>query len=148
MMKSPGFHRSALAVDRSVGALAFEHEAQRRLAVPMRGRDVAGHHHLHAGIERRRDFRLPAQAGVLQHQHTPLGFFCGDQLAGFGHVVADDVELPQMRPAGALRLRRDQIAHHRPQRGEILAVDLFVERLAFRRLGHGFHGAAPVRFVD
>jgi hypothetical protein len=108
------------------------------------GRDIAGHHHLHAGIERRGDFRLPAQAGIFQHQHAPLGFFRRDQLAGFGHVVADNVEFPQMRPAGALRLRRDQIAHDGPERGEILAVDLLVERLAFRRLGHGFHGAAPV----
>ncbi|MGY4354168.1 hypothetical protein ACVW0J_000661 [Bradyrhizobium sp. i1.7.7] len=148
MMKSPGLHRGALAVDRGVSALAFEHEAQRRLAVAVCGRDVAGHHHLHAGIERGRDFRLAAQAGVLQHQHAPLGFLGRDQSACFRHVVADDVEFPQMRPAGAPRLRRDQIAHHRPQRGEVFAVNLLVEGLAFRRLGHGFHGAAPVRFVD
>ena len=85
-------------------------------------------------------FDWPRKPGIFQHQHPPLGFLGGDQLAGFGHVVADRVELPQMRPAGAARLRRDQIAHHVPERGEIFAVDLLVERLAFRRLLHGFHG--------
>ena len=129
-------------------ALAFEHEAQRRLAVAVGRGDVARDHHLHAGKQRGRDLRLAAQAGIFQHQHPPLGFLGGDQLAGFGHVVADGIELPQMRPAGAARLRRDQIAHHVPQRGEIFAVDLLVERLAFRGLLHGFHGQPPVIFVS
>src|SRR3979411_1450894 len=56
-----------------------------------------------------------------------------------------------MRPAGALRLRLDQIAHHVPQCCEIFAVDLAVERLAFRRLLYGFHGEPPCvvsRFID
>src|SRR3984893_19528074 len=52
-----------------------------------------------------------------------------------------------MRPAGPLRLRRDQIAHHVPQCCEIFAVDLAVERLAFRRLLCGFHGEPPVVLV-
>src|ERR1700716_453178 len=52
-----------------------------------------------------------------------------------------------MRPAGALRLRRDQIAHHVPQCCEIFAVDLAVERLAFRRLLYGFHDEPPVILV-
>ena len=139
-----GFHRSALAIDGGVGALALEHEAQRGLAVAMGGRDVARHHHLNAGIERGGDFGLPAQARIFQNQHAPLRFLRRDQLARLCHVVADDFEFPQMRPAGALRFWRNQVAHDRPQRGKIFAVDLFVERLAFRRLGHGFHGAAPV----
>src|SRR3954451_8920872 len=41
-----------------------------------------------------------------------------------------------MRTAAALRLWRHQVAHHRPQRGEVLAVDLAIERLAFRGLLH------------
>ena len=143
-----GLHRGALAVDRGVGALALEDEAQRRLAVPVRRRDVAGDHHLHAGKQRGRDLRLAAQSRIFQHQHPPLGFLGGDQLAGLGHVVADGVEFPQMRPAGAARLRRDQVAHHVPQRGEILAVDLLVERLAFRRLLYGFHGEPPCSCSD
>src|SRR5260370_42033466 len=49
-----------------------------------------------------------------------------------------------MRPAGALRLRRDQLAHHVPQRRKVFAVDLAIERLAFRRLLYGFHGGPPV----
>src|SRR3977135_1880443 len=52
-----------------------------------------------------------------------------------------------MRAAGAARLRRDQIAHHVPQCGEIFAVDLLVERFAFRRLLYGFHGEPPVVLV-
>src|ERR1700722_16196485 len=48
-----------------------------------------------------------------------------------------------MRSAGAPGLRGDQVAHHVPQRGEVFAVDLLVERLAFRGLLHGFHGKPP-----
>jgi hypothetical protein len=136
-------HRGALAVDGGVGALAFEHEAQRRLAVAMRRRNIARDDHLNAGKQRGRDPGLAAQAGILQHQHAPLGFLGRDQLAGFRHVVADGIEFPQMRPAGAARLRRDEVAEHGPQRREIVAVDLPVERFAFRRLLHGFHGKPP-----
>jgi hypothetical protein len=74
-------------------------------------------------------------------------FLGGDQPARFSHVVADGVEFPQVRPAGAPRLRRDQVAHHVPERCEIFAVDLAVERLAFRRLLYGFHGEPPVVLI-
>jgi hypothetical protein len=110
----------------------------------MGGGDIAGDHHLDAGKQRGRDLRLPAQPRIFQDQHPPLGFLGGDQLARLGHVVADHVELPKMRPAGALRFRRDEVAHHVPQSGEILAVDLPVKRLALRRLCDCFHGRPPI----
>jgi hypothetical protein len=91
-------------------------------------------------------FDCPAQARIFQHQHPPLGFLRRDQFAGLVHVGADRVEPPQMRPAGALRFRRDEIAHHVPERGKVFAVDLLVERLAFRGFLHGFHESAS-RFV-
>jgi len=47
---------------------SFEHETQRRLAMPMRRCDVAGDHHLQPANETR-DFRLPAQSGIFQDQH-------------------------------------------------------------------------------
>ena len=47
-----GMHGRALAVDAGVGALALQHEAQRRLRVAVRARDLVGHHELHAGVER------------------------------------------------------------------------------------------------
>ena len=139
-----GLHRGLLAVDGGEGALALEYEAQRRLAVPVGRRDFARHHELDAGVERGRDLGLAAQARVLEDQNPALGFLCGDQLAGLVHVGADRIELPQMRLAGALRLRRDEVVHHVPQRGHILAVDLFVKRLALRGLLHGFHGSLPL----
>jgi hypothetical protein len=142
-----GLHRGALAVDRGVGALAFEDEAQRRLAVPVGGRDVAGHHHLNSRKQRGCHLRLAAQARIFQDQHATLGFLRRDQLARFRHVVADRVELPEMRPARAFRLRRDDVAHHVPQRRETFAFDLPVERLALRRLLHGFHGGLPSDLV-
>ena len=145
--KIAGLHRGALAIDSGIGALALKDKTQRRLAVPVRWRDVARDHHLYSGKQRGGDLRLAAQPGIFQHQHPPLGFLGGDQLARFGHVVADCIEFPQMRPAGALRLRRDQLAHHVPQCRKIFAVDLAVERLAFRRLLYGFHGEPPVVLV-
>lgn len=102
MTKSPGCIAVRAAIDGGGGAAALEHEVQRRLAVPVGGGDVAGHHHLHAGRTRGRDLRSAAQAGIFQHQHPPLGFLGRNcQLARFGHVVADRIELPQMGPAGA-----------------------------------------------
>ena len=72
-------HRRAFAVDGGVGAVALEDEAQRALAVPMCGRDLARKHQLDAGVEVGRDLRLAAQAGILEDQHPALGFFGGDQ---------------------------------------------------------------------
>src|ERR1700680_455601 len=59
-------------------------------------------------------FDCPRSPGFSNPHPPPLGLLGGDQLARFGHVVADGVEFPQVRPAGALRLRRDQLAHHVP----------------------------------
>ncbi len=90
---------------------------------------------------------MAAQPRIFQDQHPSLGFLGRDQLAGFGHVVADRVELPQMRAACAARFRGDEVAQHVPQRREIFAVDLLVERFALRGLLYGFHGQPPVNFV-
>ena len=75
--------------DRGVRAAAFEHEAQRALRVPVRGRDLTGQHQLDAGIEVGRDLRLAAQARILEDEHATLGFFRGDEAAGLDHRLAN-----------------------------------------------------------
>ena len=74
MMKSPGCIVDALAVDRGIGALALDHEAQRRLRVAMAGRDLAGQDELQPRVERVRDRRGAAQARILEHEHAALRF--------------------------------------------------------------------------
>jgi hypothetical protein len=90
---------------------------------------------------------LAAQPRIFQDQHPAFGFLRRDQLAGFVHVGADVVEFPQMRAAGAARLRSDEVTQHVPQRREIFAVDLLVERFALRGLLYGFHGQPPATLV-
>jgi hypothetical protein len=83
-----GFHHGLLSGDRRMRALALEDETQCRLGVTMGGGNFAGQHQLHAGIQQRRDFRLPPQAGVFQDEHAAFGFFGGNQAAGFEHARA------------------------------------------------------------
>ena len=131
-MKSPGRMSVRSPSTARVRAVALQHEAQRRLRVAVGGRHLVRDDELHAGIERGGDLRLPAQAGVLQHQHAPLGLLGGDQLARLQHGRADGIEAPQRRHAGALGLGRDQRAQHRPQRRHVLLVDAVVEGLDAR----------------
>jgi hypothetical protein len=57
--------------------------------------------------------------------------------------------MPQEGPVGALRLRREEVAEHIPQAGQVLALDLLIEGLTFRRLGDRHkHGRAPHYAVD
>ena len=80
-MPSPGrrddevalVHDCTLAIDGSIGAVTFQHEAQRALGVPVGGRDLALHDELHAGIHVCGDLRLPAQARVFEHEDAALG---------------------------------------------------------------------------
>ena len=103
-----GRHEGTLAVHGRVRALAFEHEAQRRLRVAVGGGHLVRHDELHAGIERGGDLGLAAHARVFQDQHAPLGLLGGDQRAGLQHGLADLVEAPQRRLAAALGLGRDR----------------------------------------
>ena len=61
-----GRHVGLLALDCSVGALAVEHEADRRGDVPVRGRDLARQDHLHAGKQGIGGFRLALERGIFQ----------------------------------------------------------------------------------
>ena len=106
-------HRRPLAIDGRMRAVAFEHEAQRALRVPVRGSDFARQHQLHAGIEIGRDLRLSAQPGILENQHAALGFFGGDQAAGLNHRGANLRERPRRRLARADRLGRDEARERR-----------------------------------
>ena len=120
-------HRRALAVDRGVGALAVEHQAQRRLGVAVRRRHLAGQDQLQAGVERLGDARLAAQGRVLEDQDAPLGLLGGDQAAGFHHVLAHLVVAPERRRDRAGRLRRHQRAQHLPERRHAERADPLVE---------------------
>ena len=55
-----GMHRGALAADRRVRTLAIDDEAQRRLHVAMRRRDLAGQDQLQTRVQRLGDRRVAA----------------------------------------------------------------------------------------
>ena len=130
-------HRRPLAVHGRVRAVAFEHEAQGALRVPVCGRDLARQHELHAGVEVGGDLRLAAQAGILEDQHAALGLLGGDQAAGLDHRRANLGERPRRRLAAADRLGRDELGERRPQRRHVLLADALVEGETLRRLGGG-----------
>src|SRR5690606_32095644 len=142
-------HRRALAVDAGIGARTVDHEAQRRLAVSMGGRDLARHHELEAGVEAGGDPALPSQARVLEDQYPSLGLARADQRTRLDQVGPELVVAPQPWLAGARRRRRDQRAEHGPQRGHREAVDAAVEILAGGLVvrpagsGRGVHGVLP-----
>ena len=62
MTKSPGCISGALAIDRGVGAVPLDDEAQRRLRVAMRRRDLARQDQLQPGEQRAGDRGLAARA--------------------------------------------------------------------------------------
>jgi hypothetical protein len=131
-------HRRALAVDRRIRAFAFDDEAQRGLRMAMRGRDLARQDELQPAIERARDRRLAAQAGILEHEDAALRFLRRDEPAGLEHVRTDGFVAPERRHAGRPRLGNHEVAEHVPERGHVLGADAGVERLAFRRRAGSF----------
>jgi len=76
-------HFSANAVNRRIAARAFEHEAQRRLAMTMCPRYLTRKNQLEAGIDRIGRIRQTFQPGIHQHQNAPLRFFRAHHSAGF-----------------------------------------------------------------
>ncbi len=127
-----GRHEGLLALDRGVGALAVEHEADRRGDVAVRRRDLARQDHLHAGEQRVGGLRLAAQRRVLQDQHAAVGLLGGDQRARFHHQPLDVVEMPDHRRAARHRLLGDDAVHHLPERGHVVLGDALVVLLAHR----------------
>ena len=137
-------HGGALAAHRGVGALAVDDEAQRRLHVAVRRRDLARHDELQPGIERLRDRRAARDRRVLQHQHAAHGLLGGDELGRFHQQRADLVVAPERGHAGRLRLARHQRMQRFPQRREMQRADALVVVAAFggvgaRGLGGGVH---------
>jgi hypothetical protein len=98
--------------------------------VPVGGRHLTRHDQLHPAIERRGALGRALEAGILQDQHTALCFLGGDQVRRLHQPRAHGVVLPHHRLAAALRLRRDDGAHDRPQRAHALRLDGIVERFA------------------
>ncbi|MCY1241194.1 hypothetical protein D9M72_540850 [compost metagenome] len=84
-----------------MGTAAFQHEAERALRMAVGRRHLAGQYELHPGVKIGGDFRLPAQAGIFEHEHAPLGLFGGDQAAGFEDGLADRRKAPMRRAAMA-----------------------------------------------
>ena len=109
-------HGGALAAHRGVGALAVDDEAQRRLHMAVRGRDLARHDQLQAGIERLGDRGAARDRRVLQHQHAAHRLLGGDERGRLHQQRADLVVAPERRHAGRLRLARHQGVQRFPQR--------------------------------
>ena len=119
-------HCRPLAFHRRIGALAVQHEPDRRGGMAMGGGDLARQDQLQAGVERLGDARLAAQRRVFQHQHPALRLFRGDQFAGFGDQRLGVLEMPDRRHALGDRLARHQVAEHLPQRRHVVGGDAVV----------------------
>ena len=78
-----GRHERLLALDRRIGALAVEHEADGGGDVAVDRRDLARQDHLDAGEQRVGGARLAPHGGILQDQHPALGLLGRDQSARF-----------------------------------------------------------------
>ncbi len=125
-------HDRPLAIDGRVGARTLDHEAQRRLAVPVRRRHFAWQDELKPGIERIGDARLALEPRVLQHQHAALGLLGGDQLPRLQNEGAHLVVVPHRRLRRRAGLLDDQAAQHLPQGREVMRADPVVIGGAFR----------------
>ena len=127
-------HDGTLAIYRRVRAGALQHETQRTLRMPMRRRDLAGQHQLHAGIEVCGDLRLTAKSGVFKYKNATLGFLCRNQSPRLQHRRANVAEAPARRLARTAWFRRDEIGERQPQRRQVLPADSFVKGPAFGRV--------------
>src|SRR6516162_4312652 len=92
-------HRSALAVDGGVGAMALDDEAQRRLRMTMGRRHLARQNQLQPGKQRAGDRGLPRQSRVFQDQDAALGLMSSNYPARLHQVSADFFITPQRRQA-------------------------------------------------
>ena len=119
-------HHRLLALDRGVGALAFQHETDGRGRVAVYVGDLAGQDELDAGEQRMGNARLAGLAGIFQDQHAALGFLGADHVARLEHQPLDVGELPDRRPAGGLRLGRHQVLEHLPEWRQVELGDLVV----------------------
>src|SRR5882757_2339593 len=100
-------HQRFLTVNGGEGVGAFDDEAQRILGVTVCRRYVAWHHELEPSIQRARDRRFPAHAGVLQDEHATLSLARCDELARLHQKGTGVVIMPDMRHRRTVRLRRD-----------------------------------------
>ena len=113
------FHLRLLAFDGGVGALTFQHKANRGRNVLMRVGDLAGQDQLDAGEQRIRDTRLAGHAGIFQNQHAALGLFRADHVACLEHQPFDVTELPDCRLKARLRLLGHQVLQDLPERRHV-----------------------------
>ena len=121
-------HGRLLALDRGVGAAAFDDEAQRALGVAVRRSHLARHDELQPGVQGVRDLRGALQPGVLEDQHPALGLFRADVLGRFEHRRPYLGIGPAVRHTDRRRDRRHQRFEPGPQRCHVLRMDAFVVR--------------------
>ncbi len=76
-----GQHRRALAIDRGIGALSLDNEAQCRLGVAVRRRHFARQDQLQPGEQRMGDRGLALEPGVFEDQHPARRLLGADQPA-------------------------------------------------------------------
>ena len=132
-----GLHRGALAVDRGIGAVTLDDEAQCRLGMTMGRRDFARQDQLESGEERTGDRGLPLQSRIFQDQDATLGLMGRDQAAGLHQMRPDLFIAPQRRNARRGRLGGDERMQLLPERRQVGGGDPLIKRLALG-CGHGY----------
>src|SRR6266567_9040334 len=147
--KVPTLHRHRVAVDDGPHPLAFHHEAERVLGVPMLRRGLAGGQVLNRRPQSRGGVGKPAEPGVGQRDRPALAAPVDrDQLSGLLGEVEDRAPPPDMRPRAGRRLPGHQLCGLGPQRGQLFLAERLVQIVALRdpfavRWARRPWGAAP-----
>lgn len=93
------------------------------------------------GKDKEEKIREHTSSGVNKHQHTPLGLFLGDQLAGAEELWTDSVIVPDMRDGLGIWQWRVQARHLRPEGLCVRALKVREEALdIIHRPRGGFRG--------
>src|SRR5262245_31678079 len=99
----------------------------------MTRRDLTRLDELETGIEALCDLRRAANARILQHEHPPLGFLYGQQVARFHQQRTNLVVLPERRYDCRIRRREHEPVEHLPERCRMDAIQTVIERLSLGR---------------
>src|ERR687888_93830 len=100
----------------------------------MRGGELAGVHHLHAGIEQPCRGAPFLAAGVDEHDDAARRLLSGYELGCPPDEALDAAPFPQRWHGLRLRIPRLDLVRHGPERAERLALEFAVVRLELRRV--------------
>ena len=103
-------------------------------ACMVRGGELAGLHHLQAGVEPADAGRGALAAGILQRDDAAAGLLGADQIERLQHQRPHRLVAPDLRQRGRLRLPGLDRVGDRPERVALLPAELAVVAVELRRI--------------